>query len=117
MPFVDVEAEECIEHVSDKEKEAIKTIGIFTEVLFTVSTLTTLNVLILLWTLICESNFLLYFHLCPKVSIFEVFTMPPSIHFSNLITLFSCMVVFHSIYIYLIYSRACSILGGCLPFF
>ena len=31
MPFVDVEAEECIEHVSDKEeKEAIKTIGIFT---------------------------------------------------------------------------------------
>ena len=28
------------------------------------STLTTLNVLISLWTLICVSNFLLYLHLC-----------------------------------------------------
>ena len=33
------------------------------------STLTTSNVLITLWSLIWESNFLLYFHLCPKTSI------------------------------------------------
>ena len=30
------------------------------------STLTTLNVLISLWTLICVGNFLSYFQLCPK---------------------------------------------------
>ena len=93
LPSVDVEVEECIKHVSDKkEKEGMKTIGIFTEVPCMVC------------TMICESNFLLYFHLCPKTSISKVFTMPPSIHFSNLITLFSCMVVFHfifSIYIYI----------------
>ena len=48
------------------------------------STLTTSNVLITLWSLIWESNFLLYFHLCPKTLISKNFAMPPSIDFSNL---------------------------------
>ena len=47
----------------------------------------TLNLLVSLWTLICVSNFMLYFHLCPKTSNynFEVFghRVPPSIHASN----------------------------------
>ena len=44
------------------------------------STLTTLNVLITLWTLICVSDFLLYFHLCPKFLISKFFAMPSSIY-------------------------------------
>ena len=48
------------------------------------SILTILNVLITLWTLICASNFLLYFHVCPKTSVPKFVTMRPSIHFSNL---------------------------------
>jgi hypothetical protein len=30
------------------------------------------------------SNFLLYFHLCPKTYVSRFLVMPPSIHFSNL---------------------------------
>ena len=48
------------------------------------STLLTLNVLITLWALIWASNFLLYFHLCPKTSVSKLSAMPPSIHFSKL---------------------------------
>ena len=47
-------------------------------------TLTTLNMLITLWTWICVRYFLLYFHLRPKTSVFKISVMLPSIHFSNL---------------------------------
>lgn len=48
------------------------------------STLTRLNVLIHLWAVACVSNFLSYFHLCPKTLFSKISTMLPSIHFSNL---------------------------------
>ena len=77
--FVDVKAKECVEHVSDKEEvmEVDRTMH--------GSTMTTLHVLVTLWTMICVSNFLLYFYLCPKISVSKFFAMPPSIQFSNLI--------------------------------
>ena len=84
MPFVNVEAKKCIEHVSDKEDEGMEDDRGSYGALMYGSTLTTLNVLITLWTLICVSNFLLYFHLCPETSISIVSTMSPSSHFSNL---------------------------------
>ena len=48
------------------------------------STLSTLDVLITLWKMICVSNLLLYFHLCPKTLVFKFSAMLLSIHFSNL---------------------------------
>ena len=47
------------------------------------STLTTSNVLIPLWTLICASNFLLYFHPCPRILVSKFSVVPPSVLFSN----------------------------------
>ena len=87
LPFVDVEAKECIEHVSDKEEEeeeGMKDNRGSYKVSMHGSTLTALNVLIALRTLICVSNFFLYFHLCPKSLVSILSAMPPQIHFSNL---------------------------------
>ena len=83
MPFLDVEAKKCIEHVSDKE-EGMNNDSVNFRASMHDSTLTTLNALITLWALICVTNFLLYFHLCPKILASRFSTMPPSIHFSNL---------------------------------
>ena len=70
LPFVDIKAKVGIKHISDKEEdEGIKDDKGSYEASIHGSTLTTLNVLITLWTLICVSNFLLYFHLCPETSI------------------------------------------------
>lgn len=60
LPFIDVEGEECVEHVSDKEDEEEmednrRSYGASIHGV-------TLNVLISLWM----SNFMLYFLLCPK---------------------------------------------------
>ena len=82
LPFAKVEAKKCIEHVSDKEVERIKDDRGSYGASMHGSTLTTLNVLITLWTLICVS--LLYFHHCPKTSVSELYAMPSSSHFSNL---------------------------------
>ena len=77
LPFVDVEAKECIEHVSDKEEEGMEDyMGSYGACMHD-STLTTLNVLITLWTSIRVSNFLLYFHLCPKI---QVLSFPQCLH-------------------------------------
>ena len=77
MPFINVEAKECIEYVSDKEEEGLEDDRGSNGALMHGSTLTKLNVLISLWTLICVSNFLLYFHLCPKSSVCKLSALPP----------------------------------------
>ena len=56
LPFVNVVAKKCIEHVSDKEDEGMEDDRGSYGALMYGSTLTTLNVLITLWTLICVSN-------------------------------------------------------------
>lgn len=66
LPFVDVEAHECFEHVSDKENEGMEYIRGSYKASMHGSTLTTLNVNITSWTLTCVSKFLSYFHVCPK---------------------------------------------------
>jgi hypothetical protein len=55
LPFIDVEAEEYIEHVSDKEEGMEDNKGSYGASMHG-STLTTLNVLITLWALICVSD-------------------------------------------------------------
>ena len=71
LPFVDVKVKECIEHVNDKEEEkGMEENRDSYGVSMHDSTLTTLIVLITSWTLICVSNFLSYFHLCSKTSVF-----------------------------------------------
>ena len=61
LPLLDVEVEEFIEHVNDKEEEGME----YNRGSYGTSmhgcTLTTLNVLMALWTLIWASNFLLYY--------------------------------------------------------
>ena len=85
LPFVDVMVKEGVEHVSHKEEEeGMKDDRGSYKASMHGSTLTTLNVLITLWTLIWASNFLLYFHLCPKTLLPKISTMLPSIQFSNL---------------------------------
>ena len=69
MSFVDFEVHECIEHVSDKEEEGLEDDRGRYGASVHSSILTTLNVLIDLWALACVSVFLLYFHLCPKISV------------------------------------------------
>jgi hypothetical protein len=76
---VDIEAEEYIEHVSDKEKE--KELEDDRRSYITSMHCSTLNVFITLWTLICVSNFMLYFNICPKTSISRFSAMSPSMHF------------------------------------
>ena len=66
LPFVDVEAKECIEYVIEKEEEGMEYNNGSYGASMCVSTLTILNTLITLWTLIWASNFLLHFHLCPN---------------------------------------------------
>ena len=53
--FIDVEAKECIEHVSDKEEGIEDNKGSYGASMHG-STLTTLNVLITLWALICVND-------------------------------------------------------------
>ena len=65
LPFVDVHAKEYIEYVTDKEEEEIEDDNNTYGASMCGSTLTILNVVITLWTLIWASNFLLHFHLCP----------------------------------------------------
>ena len=84
LPFIDVEAKECIEHVSDKKEKGMEDDRGSYKVSMHGSTFTALNVLIALWTLICVSNFFLYFYLCPKSLVTIFSTMSPSIQFSNL---------------------------------
>ena len=54
-PFIDVDAEECIEHVKDKEEGLDDDRGSYRASMHGF-TLTTLNVLITLWALICVSD-------------------------------------------------------------
>jgi hypothetical protein len=64
LPFIYVEANNCIEHVREKEDEIEDDRGSYGTSMHG-STLTTMNVLITLWKLIFVNNFLLYFHLYP----------------------------------------------------
>jgi hypothetical protein len=76
------QSEECIEYGYDKEegmKDNRRSYGVTMHGF----TLSTLNMLITLWTWIRVRYSLLYFHLCPKTSISKISVMPPSIHFSN----------------------------------
>ena len=66
LPFINVEVNKCIEHVSDKKEGTEDNIGSYGASIYG-STITTLNALITLWTLICVSDVLLQvFHICPK---------------------------------------------------
>ena len=73
LPFIDVKVKEGIEHVSDKKEEGgmEDDKGSYKTSMHG-STLTTLNVLITLWTLIWASIFLLCFHLCPKLRFLKI---------------------------------------------
>lgn len=70
---------EGIEHVSDKEEEeGMEDNKGSSGASMHSSILTTLNVLITMWTLIWAINFLLYYHLCPKNPFSKFSTMRPS---------------------------------------
>jgi len=88
LPLLDVmakaKAKGCIEHFSDQEEEGMEDNKARYGASMHGSPLYTLNMLIVLWTLICVSSFLLYFHLCPKTSISKLFAIPPSLHYSNI---------------------------------
>ena len=97
MPFVDVEVEECIEHVSDKKEEE----GMEDDRRSYGASMhgSTLNVLISLWTWICVSKSMLYFHLYFSFIIFR-----------NV----SIISFLKPTWILEILSKACPILGLCL---
>ena len=84
LPFVDVKAKECIEHISGKEVEEREDNKGNIKASMHGSTLTTFSVFITLWRMICLSNFLMYFHLCSKTLVSKNFIMPISIHLSYL---------------------------------
>ena len=81
MLFVNVKGKEGTEHVNDKEKEGMKDDKGSYRASMCGSTLTTLNVLIILCTLIWASNLLMYFHLCLETWVSKISIMPPSIQF------------------------------------
>ena len=81
LPFVDVMTKKCIELVSDKDEEE----GMEDAWGRLQSFYTWLCVECTHYFVDIEmSNFMLYFHLCPKTIVNNFFAMSPSIHFSKL---------------------------------